>query len=292
MTADPVFLSRAELGMLGPKSISRNVHPDRGGVMPHWGGGPQRVTTLDTAVRRWLRWQQIHMAPGGLGALNGGADIAYNLGFWDRYILAGRGQSVRSGANGTNDANTIYLAVAWIGGQGERPSEQDVATFQHIVRMLREGGAGLAVKPHSFVRPTACPGDDWRGEAAKIDGKPTSSWGSSEPPPKPEPPEPPKPKPEPPTPPTAATWTETLVENLPLRRRRTDLGRADAFDRRIQGLLAAAGVLDIAANIQGGRLDGKFGPSTERAVRTFQQRARIGVDGIVGRQTWTKLLGR
>ena len=292
MTADPVFLSRAELGMLGPKSVSRNVHPDRGGVMPHWGGGPQRVTTLDTAVRRWLAWQRTHMAPGGLGARNGGADIAYNLGFWDRYILAGRGQSVRSGANGTNDANTIYLAVAWIGGEGERPSEQDVATFRHIVKMLREGGAGLAVKPHSFVRPTACPGPDWRGEAAKIDGRPTSTWWPAEPDPQPDPD--PAPPPTPPAPPAtpARTWTETLVDNLPTRRRRTNLSEASAWDRRIQGLLAAAGVLALEPNTRGGQFDGRFGPSTDTAVRRFQQQERIAVDGIVGRQTWTKLLGR
>ncbi len=39
-------------------------------------------------------------------------------------------------------------------------------------------------------------------------------------------------------------------------------------------------------------VDGEFGPQTEQAVRTFQA-ADVGdlqVDGIVGAQTWTKLL--
>lgn len=34
-------------------------------------------------------------------------------------------------------------------------------------------------------------------------------------------------------------------------------------------------------------VDGEFGPDTEASVRAFQQWARIGVDGIVGPQTWS-----
>jgi uncharacterized protein (TIGR02594 family) len=37
--------------------------------------------------------------------------------------------------------------------------------------------------------------------------------------------------------------------------------------------------------------DGDFGPRTEVAVRTFQTQQRLGVDGIVGPQTWAKLQG-
>lgn len=37
--------------------------------------------------------------------------------------------------------------------------------------------------------------------------------------------------------------------------------------------------------------DGDFGDATDRAVRRFQQEQRIGVDGIVGSDTWSKLLG-
>lgn len=96
----------------------------------------------------------------------------------------------------------------------------------------------------------------------------------------------PAPKPKP------TNWTERLVDNLPLLKARTDLHRASDDDRRVQGLLAAAGVLDIAPNLDGKRFDGKFGPSTKAAVRTFQSRAGLRVDGIVGRNTWTALLGR
>ena len=37
-------------------------------------------------------------------------------------------------------------------------------------------------------------------------------------------------------------------------------------------------------------VDGNFGSITEQAVRTFQQSVAIAVDGIVGNQTWSKVL--
>lgn len=38
--------------------------------------------------------------------------------------------------------------------------------------------------------------------------------------------------------------------------------------------------------------DGDFGTNTYKAVRRFQQAKNIGVDGIVGRQTWYKLFNK
>ena len=37
------------------------------------------------------------------------------------------------------------------------------------------------------------------------------------------------------------------------------------------------------------KLDGEFGPLTDRAVRGFQKRQQIEVDGVVGRETWGRL---
>ena len=37
--------------------------------------------------------------------------------------------------------------------------------------------------------------------------------------------------------------------------------------------------------------DGDFGADTDRAVRVFQKGAGLTVDGVVGKNTWTKLLG-
>lgn len=89
-----------------------------------------------------------------------------------------------------------------------------------------------------------------------------------------------------------ASETEKIVKALPVLRRRNDLGRASDADRRLQGLLAAAGVIQIAPNMDAtNRFDGKFGPSTERAVRTFQANNSLGSDGVVGSNTWAALLG-
>jgi peptidoglycan hydrolase-like protein with peptidoglycan-binding domain len=38
-------------------------------------------------------------------------------------------------------------------------------------------------------------------------------------------------------------------------------------------------------------LDGIFGAQTDAAVKSFQNTAHIGVDGIVGPHTWSALLG-
>ena len=55
--------------------------------------------------------------------------------------------------------------------------------------------------------------------------------------------------------------------------------------------IAALQVALRAYGLYGGAVDGLRGPETERAVRVFQHRARITVDGVVGPQT-RKALGK
>lgn len=42
----------------------------------------------------------------------------------------------------------------------------------------------------------------------------------------------------------------------------------------------------------GVKVDGYFGPNTEKAVRNYQQRFGLAVDGIVGPNTWSHMFGR
>lgn len=45
-----------------------------------------------------------------------------------------------------------------------------------------------------------------------------------------------------------------------------------------------------AAGMAVGRADGVFGKNTQKAVKQYQARYRLGVDGVVGPKTWNKLL--
>lgn len=76
------------------------------------------------------------------------------------------------------------------------------------------------------------------------------------------------------------TWAGRLHKALPVLRAS---GTARNSVRKLQALL----------NAQGARLtvDAVFGPATVAAVRHLQGRAGISQDGVVGAQTWGKLLG-
>lgn len=131
-------------------------------------------------------------------------------------------------------------------------------------------------------------GAAWRNEVlTRVQNRsyrPVEATPEPTPVPRPRPKPKPKPKPE-----------EDIVAQLPLVKRRTNLSARRAVDARVQGLLAAAGFLDLDRNTERyhgrRRFDGKFGPSTERAVKAFQRARDLGVDGIVGPNTWSALLG-
>ncbi len=50
----------------------------------------------------------------------------------------------------------------------------------------------------------------------------------------------------------------------------------------VQGALKAAGFYD-------GNVDGKFGPKTKEAIKSFQTSKEIKSDGVVGAKTWSLL---
>lgn len=148
------FLTRADLGMRAPRSISRNIAPARGGVTGHFFGPALNIVSHAACVSQWLGAQRYHMDNRDM------ADIAYTGGFCDHgFAFAGRGAGIRTGANGTTDGNHEFYAVAWIGGAGEEPTPEAINAYYWWVRELRRsGGAGDRSVPHKWHKPTQCAG--------------------------------------------------------------------------------------------------------------------------------------
>jgi len=81
------------------------------------------------------------------------------------------------------------------------------------------------------------------------------------------------------------TWDTLRSEHVaaserPVVQRGVQGGRVS----EVQRLLARAGVGDV-------QIDGRFGPETEEAVKSFQLSRHLDADGVVGRRTWDTLLG-
>ena len=72
---------------------------------------------------------------------------------------------------------------------------------------------------------------------------------------------------------------EDLMQRMPIVRR----GQRGYAVRRVQALLLAA--------YHKIKVDGIFGPDTERQVKEFQAHRKLTADGVVGPQTWTALIG-
>lgn len=88
-------------------------------------------------------------------------------------------------------------------------------------------------------------------------------------------PPPPAPIPIPPT----TDWTKKVIMALPTLKQ----GSSGTDVKRAQGLLTANGVAIT--------IDGDFGPKTKTSTITFQKSKGLVADGIIGQNTWTKLLG-
>lgn len=82
------------------------------------------------------------------------------------------------------------------------------------------------------------------------------------------------------TPPPTTDWTEGLIMALPTLKQ----GMNSTDVKRGQGLLLANG--------QTVEVDGDFGPVTATKTVAFQKSKSLVADGIIGPNTWKKLLGQ
>lgn len=106
-------------------------------------------------------------------------------------------------------------------------------------------------------------------------------------------PEQPDPTPEPPSPPPAPPTPQpdgSVGSQMPVLRRQRPMTRGLDV-RRLQVLLVAAGFAPDNTIQPNGTVDGIFGDGTEEAVEDFQRASGLSVDGIVGKNTWSALIG-
>lgn len=90
------------------------------------------------------------------------------------------------------------------------------------------------------------------------------------------------------TTPPSTDWTTGVIMALPTIKqgdKGDDVGRG-------QGLLLAAGFKDKNSNKPETAVDEIFGPGTHTATIGFQKSKGLKQDGVIGKNTWTKLLGQ
>lgn len=254
------FVTRDAAGLTAPRSVSRNVDPRRGGTALHYGGPPQPAARSGAAhtlcVSTWRAWQTFHKGPS-----RGWSDIAYSGGFCNHgFALAGRGYGVRTAANGTNDGNDRFLAVCWIGGEGQVPTQLALDAAEWWVAEFRFAGAGSAVKSHHFFKDTACSGPYLTEHARRLDGRPTTLPHIA-------------PSPDAPS-------EITLEYAMPPIVARNSLDEKTV--KKVQGLLIAHG-----ANLT---QDGDFGPATASAVLRHKQAWSLPGNSTVDAATWRTLI--
>lgn len=160
------LVTRAAWGARPPRAVTRlPVAQAKGAAIHYSAAAPQADHRRCAASVRAI--QAMHMAPGGLGAKGGGADIAYShLLCQHGYCFRGRGIGVRTGANGTTAGNDWGYAVCVLGH--DRADRADITpelrrALTRVLQWYEQQIPGHAIfLPHSYFRRTACPGDELR----------------------------------------------------------------------------------------------------------------------------------
>lgn len=89
-----------------------------------------------------------------------------------------------------------------------------------------------------------------------------------------------------------ADWTTEAIMSLPtLGQGAKDQPGQVFYVSRIQALAKVVGQVNSIRSAAGLTVDGDFGSSTKQAVSDVQKFFGIAQDGVVGKDTWTKLIG-
>jgi putative peptidoglycan binding protein/N-acetylmuramoyl-L-alanine amidase-like protein len=254
------IITRKDWGARSPESRTSIDIKDRTGHVFHHTTGTNLGN--DDCGEWWRNIQTFHMDT------NGWADIGYNWGFCRHgQVFEGRGwNTLGAHVAGHNTENLGYVLL----GDGRLTSNLTTAAKEAAVWLRREGerraGHQLAERVHGDLGATECPGGVMRTWVKA--GLPLPVPGNGD---------------------TPGAGESFSLKMKPLVRRsevrpdpNSDLG---AEVRRIQAELYHVHKLTDV-----GPADGWPGPRFDAAVRAFQARKKLTVDGIVGPQTWPALL--
>lgn len=265
-----IVVTRNEWGARAPKTPLARITGVRG-VGLHWEGPEMGWFEHHTCHARVRAIQNFHMDS------RRWVDVAYNaLVCYHGYIFQGRWIGTRSAANGTNEANGSYYAICGLFGQNDPFTDEMKQAYWDCINIFREhGGAGQDIKTHREFKATMCAGpgvQDWKDSGLPLPGPPT-----------------PVPQPPPPPPPPTGDWTEEIIMALPtidFRNANNTPVRDSHLVDNIQGLLKGV----QRADCDPGLVDNIGGGKTYQAVVSFQRVAGLDADGIVGPNTWRKLI--
>lgn len=154
------YIKRKNWGAAAPRRTPRRLlQVQSRGIVVHYEAVDSSMDTHDKCDDRVRRTQRFHQET------RGWSDIAYNwLVCRHGVIYEGRGWGVRSAANGTDEGNDGYHAVCYL-DDDQRGTDLTAAAAAAIGVVVRECGAhgfGSEVRPHSSLKPTACPGEELR----------------------------------------------------------------------------------------------------------------------------------
>jgi peptidoglycan hydrolase-like protein with peptidoglycan-binding domain len=89
-------------------------------------------------------------------------------------------------------------------------------------------------------------------------------------------------------------WSQAMSDGIVGPETWAKLDNADTSDPTLRDGSEGVAVRGLQRRLIGAgfavdEVDGHFGPQTEAAVRAFQERSELEVDGVVGPQTWERV---
>lgn len=236
------FVSRSQWGARSPRNVSNNITPQNGGVTVHYVGAGNVARSDHGSCAAQVRGIQNHHMD-----TNGWSDIAYShLVCQHDYIFVGRGNRVRTAANGTSSGNQNWYAVCALVGSADSLSSGLINAIKSAISSLRSGGgAANGINGHRDHLATSCPGELLY---AKVRDGSLRPGGGDGPPP----------------------WPGVYFTYPPVFYH----GSVSTWQQRMVTLGYKLGV------------DGAYGAESRGVCIAFQRAEGLDDDGIVGPATW------